>query len=202
MPLPAIPTSLSLVVNCDGVMKLLVQIILLGIMAISLGCKRSPAPDEKDAKIRQLQMDVERLSRETQDLRKEISSLRQRVTEQGELQTRAAAESTASSRSEMNVERMKREVSPTLQEIIQKMKKETDTTKQGSQFGMRTEYDTKRAVYGLVRSENPAMPYLARVIVSYQKFLESEKESRAISKGTTRFLFAYRKNRWTFEKIE
>jgi hypothetical protein len=93
MPLPAIPTSLSLVVNCDGVMKLLVQIILLGIMAISLGCKRSPAPDEKDAKIRQLQMDVERLSRETQDLRKEISSLRQRVTEQGELQTRAAAES-------------------------------------------------------------------------------------------------------------
>ncbi len=183
-------------------MKLLIEIILTGLLVIPISCKQEkPLPNEKDVKIEELRKDVDRLSRETQEIRKEILDLKDQMAQQQALQTRSAAASSAS-KSEMNIERVKREVAPVLQEVIHKLKKETDTPKQGSQFGMRTEYDTKRAVYGLIRSENPAIPYLARVIVSYQKYLESVKETRAISNGTTRFLFAYRKGRWTFEKIE
>lgn len=181
-------------------MKLLIQIILTGLLIVPFSCKQEkPAPDDKTEQINQLRKDVDRLSSETQELRKEILDLKEQLAQQQAVQTRSAA---ASASSEMNIERVKREVAPVLQEVIHKLKKETDTPKQGSQFGMRTEYDTKRAVYGLIRSENPGIPYFARVIVSYQKYLESDRETRAISNGTTRFLFAYRKGRWTFEKIE
>lgn len=184
-------------------MKILLSLILAASLICLISCKKEkPGPDEKDAKIQQLRQDVDRLADQTHELRKEIVKLQDRLAQNEALQTKQAAERAGSASSEMNSERVKREVGPLLQAQIQKLKKTSDTPKQGSQFGMRTEYDTKNAVYGLVRNDNPATPYFARVIVPYEKFLESEKNSRSISKGSTKLLFAYRKNHWTFEKLE
>jgi cell division protein FtsB len=184
-------------------MKRLLTFVVVGSLFLTITCKKEKlAPDEKDAKIQQLRQDVDRLSVQTQKLREEIVKLQDRVAQNEALQTKAFAERNSSSSSEMNVDRVKREVGPLLSIEIQKLKKSSDTPKHGTQFGMRTEYDTKKAVYGLVRNDNPAIPYLARVIVPYEKFLESDKGSRSMSKGSTKFLFAYRKNKWTFEKIE
>ena len=177
--------------------------IIASLLLSLLSCKEEkPAPDARDARIQQLEKQVAGLSGDVQDLHNQISMMQQQITEIQAAQTRAASLSVSSSRSEMTVERVKQEVGPLLPGAIEKVKKETDTAKKGSQFGMRTDYDPKRAVYGLVRSDNPEIPYYARVIVSYQKYLVSSKESREMSTGSTRFLFAYRKGRWTFEKVE
>ena len=179
------------------------SLIIFAFLFSLIACKQErPAPDNRDVRIQQLEKQVSDLSGDIQSLHNQISMLQEQVSQMQATQTRAAAAAASSSRSEMNVERVKQEVGPLLVDAIEKVKKETDTAKKGSQFGMRTEYDPKRAVYGLVRSDNPEVPYFARVIVSYQKFLESSKESKQMSSGTTRFLFAYRKGRWTFEKVE
>lgn len=184
-------------------MKILFSLILVAGLIGLISCKKEkPGPDERDAKIQQLRQDVDRLADQTHELSKEIVKLQDRQAQDESLQTKQAAEQAVSTSSQMNPERVKREVGPLVQVQIQKLKKSSDTPKQGSQFGMRTEYDTKNAVYGLVRNDNPATPYFARVIVPFEKFLESEKNSRSISKGSTKLLFAYRKNHWTFEKME
>jgi hypothetical protein len=184
-------------------MRFLLSLILVANLLVSFSCKQQkPVPDEKDAQIRQLRQDVDRLTMQTQKLREEIVKLQDRLAQDEALQTRQMAERSSSTSNEMNVDRVKREVGPLLLAEIQKLKKSSDTSKRGTQFGMRTEYDTKKAVYGLVRSDNPAVPYLARVIVPFEKFLESDKDSRSMSQGTARFLFAYRKGHWVFEKLE
>jgi TolA-binding protein len=179
------------------------EIMIASVLLMLISCKEEkPAPDPKDARIQNLEKQVAALSGDVQNLHNKISMLQEQLTEIQSAQTRAAAQAASSSRSEMNIERVKQEVAPLLLDAIEKVKKETDTSKKGSQFGMRTEYDPKRAVYGLVRNDNPEVPYYARVIVSYQKYLVSSKESKEMSTGATRFLFAYRKGRWTFEKVE
>ncbi|HJZ12598.1 MAG TPA: hypothetical protein VJ521_10630, partial [Acidobacteriota bacterium] len=87
-------------------------------------------------------------------------------------------------------------VEPLLKDVISKLKLAAETPKSGTQFGMRVEYDLKKAVYGLVRNDDPAVPYAAKVIVRYEKFLESETLSRSYGSGTVQFLFAYTHNRW------
>jgi hypothetical protein len=67
---------------------------------------------------------------------------------------------------------------------------------------MRMEYDVPAAVYGLITTGDPEIPYRAKVIVKYEKFLESEKKSGSYGAGSTTFLFALKKNRWVLESFQ
>jgi len=97
---------------------------------------------------------------------------------------------------EMTVDQMKVDLQPLLKDVIQKIKDSSESEGRGDQFHMRVEYDLKRAIYGLVRNEDPLMPYWGKVIVRYEKFLESDSYSRSYGSGSVQLLFAYTNNRW------
>jgi len=164
----------------------------------------------EDSRIAPLQQDVkrlttenQRLSSENQRLQEEVSQMRDKIKDLETAQTHPVKEEKAAPPKEvMTVDRMKESVDPLLKEAISKIKASSETPKKANQFGMRVEYDLKRAFYGLVQSDQPGIPYMGKVLIGYTKFLESERLSKQYGTGTTQFLFAYRAGVWSLVRYE
>jgi TolA-binding protein len=175
--------------------------ISLLLLVIFLSCSKQPAEDPRLTKLEQevqsLNAKTEQLNQQLQQLQQQVAEVQTRTTEQMQTRTMAADANRAD---EMSVSRMKREVEPLVTKIIDQSKADTDTESKGDQFGMRVEYDLKHAVYGLSRTQNEASPYLAKVIVPYQKFVTSSKESRSYGSSTREFVFVYAKGKWILQK--
>ena len=169
---------------------------LILILTCFPACNRQQPSQTPDPRLAQLQNDVRKLSEENQQLQQEIQTLRAQLSAQ-QTQT-ASATSPADS---ITVERVKKEVAPVLKEAIERIKKNAETAKTGGQFGMRIEYDLKNAVYGLVMGDSGDPPY-AKVIVGYEKFLESNNSSRSYGNGSTTFVFAFRNNEWILQSYQ
>jgi hypothetical protein len=150
---------------------------------------------QEDPRIAQLEKDVARLSDENNRLVEQIRSMEKQLAEEPAPQAVPVPEPEAPSFPEMTVDTMKAEIQPLLKDLVEKLKTSEARTA-GSGFRMRTEYDMKGAIYGLVRNEDPAVPYWAKVIVRYEKFVESDSYSRSFGRGSLQFLFAFANNRW------
>jgi regulator of replication initiation timing len=177
------------------------QIFFIFLILISFSsCRQNQT--EKDSQIAQLQKEVNRLSEENQRLTNEVQALRIQVQTK---QTIPAATETAKrepSVESMTVEQMKKEIAPILKDAIEKIKLSSESPRNGKQFGMRVEYDLKNAVYGLVKNEDESAPYSAKVIVKFEKFLESNNVSRSYGNGSSTFVFAYRNKQWILQSYE
>lgn len=97
----------------------------------------------------------------------------------------------------MTLERARSELGPLVEKSVQRVKESQDTQAGENRYGMRTEYSPKTAIYGLVRNHSKDNPYMAKVIVPYERFLETESGSKPYGKGTARFLFTYHKGKWS-----
>lgn len=177
-------------------MKSSTFILCICIPFLSCGAKDDP-------RISELQKDVVRLSEENKQQAQQIRQLQSDMQE-AQTQMRAPAPAVqaapAAARSTMTVERLKQGVAPVLEEVLRKLKESSDTPKRGEGYGMRTEFDLQHAVYGLVQTKDPRAPYAARVIVTYEKFLESHKESRSFGSGSQEFNFVYRNQKWVYQE--
>lgn len=150
---------------------------------------------EKDPRVEKLQNDVEKLAEQNKKLQSEVERLQTQVSE-AQSQPALPVVQTQEAVKKMTVERMKIEIRPALDKAIADLKKSAETPRKGNQFGMRVEFDLKKAFYGLIETGNPKVPYQAKVIVTFEKFLESGNESKSYGKGSTMLMFAYRNNRW------
>lgn len=174
-----------------------IAFLFAALILTAISCQRN-ASHEPDPKLQKLEQEVRRLSEENRRLEDEMKDLRAKMQSHIDAQTTPSTP-VKEQKSEMTVERMKQQIAPVLKEAILKNKKQSETPKRGTQFGMRMEYDVPAAVYGLITTGDPEIPYRAKVIVKYEKFLESEKKSDSYGSGSTTFLFALRKNRWILE---
>jgi hypothetical protein len=176
------------------------QMFLYFLLFSFLACREQQ--DQSNTQIQQLQREVKRLSEENQRLSDEVRSLRTQLkpNESTPPQTQSTIVP-APARNTMTVERMKKEVKPLLEEAIDRIKQSSETPRKQNQYGMRIEYDLKNAVYGLINDEEGIVPY-AKVIVKYEKFLESENDSRPYGSGSSTFLFAFHNNHWTLQSYE
>lgn len=168
--------------------------VTLFVFSLSLLLISCAGNEREDPRVARLEKEVARLSEENKRLQQSIEELQTREASVEPVQTQAAQ------RIPMTVERMKAGVTPVLEEVIQKFKETSDTPKRGDGFGMRTEYDVGHAVFGLVQSRDAGAPYTARVIVKFEKFLESNKESRSYGSGSQEFRFVYRNQKWVYQK--
>ena len=179
-------------------MKLLSLLLTVAVCLSLPSCTKKEASDPR---VDQLQNEVAKLSGKNKKLQSDVLELQQKIEE---LEVRAATPvpvSTAQSQARipMTAERMKAEVAPVLEAEIRKIKLASDTPRKGSAYGMRVEYDTKHAVYGLNQSKD-RKTYAARVVVKYEKILESETDSRTYDTGSQEFRFAYKNGKWVLEK--
>jgi hypothetical protein len=156
---------------------------------------------QPDLKVQRLEQEVNRLTDENRRLEEQMQALQTQMQAQLDAQT-IPSTPVRPQKTEMTVEKLKQQIAPFLKEAIVKMKKVSETPKKGKQFGMRMEYDTPAAVYGLITTGDPEIPYRAKIIVKYEKFLESEKKSASYGSGSTTFLFALKKNRWVLENSQ
>ncbi len=151
----------------------------------------------------ELQRDVRSLIQENEKLRQEVQSLRQGLEKQSAAQTATLTSSeTPVKQEEMTIERMKVELQPFLADLIVRIKGAAETPRKGTQFGMRQDYDLKKAIYGLVRTDDPVTPYQAKVIVPFEKYLESNSTSRSYGTGSTTFIFVHRAGKWFLQTYE
>lgn len=172
-------------------MKVLTCNLLFVILVVTtLSCTKS---GEKDPRVEKLQSDVKKLEEQNRKLQSEVQQLQSQVNEPP---TQHVAEQTQEAVTKMTVERMKKEIKPALDKAIQKLKQSEETPRKDNQFGMRVEYDLKKAFYGLIETGNEQVPYQAKVIVTFEKFLESGNDSKSYGKGSTMLMFSYRNNRW------
>lgn len=141
---------------------------------------------------------MQRLGEENRKLKEEMKDLQFKMQSHIEAQTIPTTQ-VKEQKAEMTLEKLKQQVGPALKEAILKTKKQSETPKRGTQFGMRLVYDVPAAVYGLITTGDPEIPYRAKVIVKYEKYLESEKKSDSYGSGSTTFVFALRKHRWVLE---
>jgi cell division protein FtsL len=166
---------------------------------VLLSCSKTV---EKDSRVEKLQKEVQDLAQENKEQEAELHQLQTQIAE---LQTQRATQTAATRQQQpkqMTVEVMKREIKPVLDEAIRDVKKKAETPSKGSQFGMRVEYDLQKAFYGLIETGDQRVPYQAKVIVTFEKFLESERESKSYGKGSTMLLFSYRKNKWVLDSAQ
>jgi chromosome segregation ATPase len=154
---------------------------------------------EKDSQIAELQQDVKQLSEENQKLLKEVQALREEI-KPPQVEPISAPE-TEQPVQEITIEQVKTEVGPVLAEVVDKLKKTAETPRTGNQYGMRIEYDLKNAVYGLMNTQEGLKP-AAKVIVKYERFLESAGDSRSYGSGSTIFVFANQEDRWVLQSYE
>jgi hypothetical protein len=178
------------------------SLILLSFPLLLLCCNK-PAPP--DPRIDQLQKDVSRLADQNQQMESEIRVLRQELEEQkAYTAAREAQTQTQSGKQQprMTVERAKVELDPVLKAGIARVRKQWETPPKGDSFGMRVNFDLSRAIYGLIRTEDRTIPYRVKVIVPFEKFLESENKSKSYGAGSTTFLFGLTKKGWVLEKFE
>jgi hypothetical protein len=162
------------------------------LMVICFSCTKAP---EKDSRVEKLQDDVQKLAEQNKKLQSEVERLQTQLSE-SQTQPALTPVQTQPAVKKMTVDRMKIEIRPALDKAIQDLKKSEETPRKGNQFGMRVEYDLKKAFYGLIETGTPQIPYQAKVIVTFEKFLESGTESKSYGKGSTMLMFAYRNNRW------
>jgi cell division protein FtsB len=174
-------------------MKVLLCNLLLMLLVVTyFSCTKAP---EKDPRVEKLQNDVQKLAEQNKKLQSEVERLQTQVSESQSQPVLPTAQ-TQEAVKKMTVDRMKIEIRPALDKAIQEIKKSAETPRKGSQFGMRVEYDLKKAFYGLIETGNAWTPYHAKVIVTFEKFLESGNESKSYGKGSTMLMFAYRNNHW------
>lgn len=168
----------------------------LSVLMLSFSCGNAP---REDPRIAQIQKDLARQEEENRRLQKEMEDLRQELRS---VQSQPSTQTMPSqpARPSMTLDRMKSEVAPVLAEVIRRIKEDSDTSRKGDQYGMRVEYDLNHAVYGLVQSKDRKTSYLAKVIVKYEKFLESQKESHSYGSGAQEFFFAYRGQKWVYQQ--
>lgn len=173
-------------------------LFILFLPLLLLSCEKKT---QEDPRIAQLQKDVARLSEENKQLEQSLGELRDEL-EQSQTQQVIPAPQTAQAPSPpaMTVDRMKAGVQPVLEEVIRKVKEASDTPRKGTQYGMRTEYDLQHAVFGLIQTRDRRAPYAARVIVKYEKYLESQIESHSYGSGSDEFYFVYRNGKWVHER--
>lgn len=179
-------------------LRVFVSFLFLSFLS-GLACRK----EEKDPRIEELQKDVRLLLQENEKLRKEVQSLH--VEKEKPVVPQTAPEEiagTVTKPDEMTVEKMKLEIEPSLLDLINRIKSAAETPKKGIQFGMRQEYNLKKAVYGLVRTDDPVTPYQAKVIVPYEKYLESDSVSRSYGAGSTTFIFVNRGGQWFLQTYE
>jgi TolA-binding protein len=166
-----------------------------------VACNQQPKEDPRLPKLEQevqsLNAKTDQLNQQLQQLQTQVLEVQTRTAEQ--VQTRNVATNTNHA-DEMSISRMKREVEPLVTKIVDQSSTEAGTEGKGDQYSMRVEYDLKHAVYGLSRTQNEASPYLAKVIVPYQKFVSSSRESRSYGNDTREFVFAYTKGKWVLQK--
>jgi len=171
------------------------------LLSLFLACNQQPKEDPRVPKLEQevqsLNAKTDQLNQQLQELQTQVLEVQTRTAEQ--IQTRNVATDTNHA-DEMSVSRMKREVEPLVTKIVDQSAAQADTENKGDQYSMRVEYDLKHAVYGLTRTQNEAAPYLAKVIVPYQKFVSSSRESRSYGNDTREFVFAYTKGKWVLQK--
>jgi hypothetical protein len=169
----------------------------------SAHCKDQNALEGVNRKeIAKLRQDVTRLADENRRLSQEVSALREELTVHNQPQTQTSVVVPVKRPEAMTVDTMKSDVKPLLLDVIQKLKKRSETPRNDAQYGMRVEYDLKRAVYGLVRNDDPEVPYHAKIIVPYEKFVESDRLSRSYGTGTTTILFAYTRKQWRLQSYQ
>jgi len=174
-------------------------IFLLTFSLFASACRK----EEKDPRIEEVQKDVRLLLQENQKLRQEVQSLHHDMENRSPVQTATAeAPGSAPKQDEMTVEKMKVELQPSLLDLINRIKSTAETPAKGTQFGLRQEYNLKKAVYGLVRTDDPITPYQAKVIVPYEKYLESDSVSRSYGTGSTTFIFVHRGGQWFLHTYE
>lgn len=163
-------------------------------MVSVFSCTKAP---EKDPRIEKLQNDVQKLAEQNQKLQSEVQRLQSQLTQsQSQPAIPGVQVQSQPAVKKMTVDRMKIEIRPALDKAIQDIKKSAETPRKGNQFGMRVEYDLKKGFYGLIETGNEKVPYQAKVIVTFEKFLESGTESKSYGKGSTMLMFAYRNNHW------
>ena len=168
------------------------NLLLILLVVTSFSCTKTP---EKDPRVEKLQSDVQKLAEQNKKLESEVERLQTQVNDP-QSQPVLPVVQTQETVTKMTVDRMKKEIRPALDKAIQEIKKDAETPRKGNQFGMRVEYDLKKAFYGLIETGNSRVPYQAKVIVTFEKFLESGSESKSYGKGSTMLMFAYRNNRW------
>jgi hypothetical protein len=174
------------------------------LVILSLICFVSCGQKE-DSRVEQLQKDVARLNQENERLRNEMQQLYQKVQSNAHpvpTQTSVNTAQTSETRKEITVEEMKTAVKPLVVDFIKKLKAASETPSKNDQFGMRMEYDIPSAVYGLVRTNDEEAPYSAKVIVKYEKFLETTSNSKSYGIGTTTFYFTYENDHWSLQTFE
>lgn len=183
--------------NSNMTSRLLTSTIVLMTLLAVATCKKEEK--QPDLQMQKLEDNVKILADENRKLVTEIQQLRQDLEQQRQ---EAASSEAAGAEDEMTVERMKAELEPLLKDVVQRIKRARETPSKGTHFGLRMQYKLDRAVYGLIRNEDPAVPYSAKVIVPYEKYLESEEVSRSYGDGNTIFYFAYAADRWIFQRFE
>lgn len=170
-------------------------LLLLTFIVLTVSCSKAP---EKDPRIEKLQDEVKKLAEQNKELESEIKQLQSQSNER-ERERGLPAEQMQEAETKMTVERMKKEIKPALDKAIQELKQSAETPRKGTQYGMRVEYDLKKAFYGLIETGDERVPYQAKVIVTFERFLESEEESKSYGNGSTMLLFSYRHNRWLLD---
>jgi cell division protein FtsL len=175
--------------------------IIIPLFFFSLVLLSCSKPVEKDPRVEKLQKEVTDLAQKNKEQQAELHQLQTQIAE---LQSQQATQTAAAKQQpkKMTVEVMKREIKPALDEAIRDVKKKAETPSKGNQFGMRVEYDLQKAFYGLIETGDQRMPYQAKVIVTFEKFLESEQESKSYGKGSTMLMFSYRKNKWVLDSAQ
>jgi cell division protein FtsB len=168
------------------------NLLLVLLVVTNFSCTKAP---EKDPRVEKLQNDVKQLAEQNKKLESEVERLQTQLNEQ-QSQPALPEAQTQETVTKMTVDRMKKEIKPALDKAIQDLKKSAETPRTANQFGMRVEYDLKKAFYGLIDTGNERVPYQAKVIVTYEKFLESGTESKSYGKGSTMLMFAHRNNHW------
>ncbi len=163
-----------------------------------LSCSRSA---EKDPRVEKLQNEVQNLAQQNKELQTQIRQLQSEMHELKEQQVIKAPQ-TKPQDQKMTVDMMKIEIKPALAEAIRDVRKKAETPRKGTQFGMRIEYDLQKAFYGLIETGDARVPYQAKVIVTFEKFLESDNESKSYGKGSTMLMFSYRKQKWVLDSAQ
>lgn len=174
--------------------------LILFALSLIISCRQQKA--EKDPQMDQLQKDVKQLSEENRRLMNEVQSLRKELQQKQAPQPSPETQQRQPAEDGMTVEQMKREVAPVLKEAIEQIKQNSESPKNERQFGMTVQYDLKNAVYGLVKNGDESAPYHAKVLVKFEKFLESGNVSRSYGNGSSTFVFAYRNKQWILQSYE
>ena len=176
--------------------------LLVGLCAfVQSACRQ-----DKDPEVAKLHEDVDRLSKENQQLKQQMDSLSSQVQEQQtqlsdwtEKQSKPPAQPDVPEEPKpqpMTVDRARAELMPVPAGMVKRNEDQRNTAVASGAYGMRTEYNLKSAVFGLIRNSEPGTPYLVKVLVPYEKYVVSESGSKSYGKDTERFLFAYRKQKW------